>query len=63
MHGWYLPLDSECPIVQKWNDMFWNDPITQACGCSDEINEAWENKHRAECERCQEYGVANIEVA
>jgi len=42
---------------------FYDDPMTAACGCADEIAALLERKHRAVCERCQEYGAANIEVA
>ena len=59
---WYAPLDPNCPEVQDFHLRFWDDPITQTCGCADEIVEAWENKHRRNCSRCQDYGMENIDV-
>lgn len=60
--NWHAPLDPECPEVAAQREMDDNDPISQTCGCMDEINEAFENRHRKNCVRCQEYGAANIEV-
>jgi len=59
---WNAPLDPQCPVVKKHYKSHANDPISQMCGCLDDIHEAFERKHRAECKRCQEYGVANIGV-
>jgi hypothetical protein len=43
--------------------MLVGDPMTQAmCAPVDEIMEGFEQRHRAKCERCQEYGAANIDV-
>lgn len=61
MPEWHAPLDPECPKVQAFEQGY-DDPISQSCGCWDEITEAFERSHRAECERCREYGCANIEV-
>lgn len=59
---WHAPLDPECPKVAEYAETLWSDPMTSYGGCGDEIWEAFERKHRAECERCQEFGAANIEV-
>jgi hypothetical protein len=36
--------------------------MTAYSGVGDEIAEDFEGRHRAACERCQEYGAANIAV-
>ena len=60
---YHMPVDTECPEVRAYRDCLLNDPMTHAMGAPvDEILEAWENKHRQTCERCREYGLANIEV-
>jgi hypothetical protein len=59
---YHAPLDPECPVVAEFNSSFWDDPMTDACGCADEIAESWESGHRADCKQCQDYGAANIEV-
>jgi hypothetical protein len=59
---YYAPLDPECPDVARFNESFWPDPMTDTCGCADEIYETWEAKHRKGCKRCQDYGAAHIEV-
>jgi len=58
---WHAPLDPDCPDNPL--NTFYDDPMTSACGCADEIAQDLENKHRAKCKRCQEYGAANIEIA
>lgn len=58
----HLPLDPECPVVRDWQYRFDNDPITIASGCGDEIGAGFERRHRKDCARCQEFGVANIEI-
>ncbi len=59
----HLPLDPECPEVVEFNSSFWDDPpTTKDCEFSDEIFETWETEHRTQCERCRQYGYANIEV-
>jgi hypothetical protein len=40
-----------------------DDPMTAYSGVGDEIAEAFERRHLRECEICQEYGAANIDVA
>lgn len=62
MAGWISPVDPNCPTVRKFREGHDNDPISQMCGCLDDIYEAFEKKHRGECKRCQEYGAANIGV-
>lgn len=61
-YRWHAPLDPDCPTVRNWREAEANDPISQQCGCMDEITDAWEERHRARCERCQAYGAANVEV-
>lgn len=58
----HAPLDPQCPVVEDWQETFFNDPITETCGCADEILSAFEKSHRKKCRRCQEYGAANIEI-
>lgn len=57
---WHLPLDPACPDNPL--NGFYDDPITQACGCADEIAADLESRHLSKCERCRDYGAANIEV-
>jgi hypothetical protein len=57
---WHMPLDPECPDNPL--NRFWDDPMSQACPCGDEIADNLEQRHLAKCKRCQEYGAANIEV-
>jgi len=59
----HTPVDPECPEVREYIDALLNDPMTYAMGAPvDEILEHWEKKHRSECARCREYGMANIEI-
>lgn len=63
---WHTPLDPSCPVVEHafqievepgvWID----DPM--ASYCWDDLWEGFERKHSQTCERCREYGLANIEV-
>lgn len=59
-YSWHLPLDPECPGNPLNRP---HDPMDDYCGCMDEINAHAEVMHLAKCERCREYGTANIEVA
>lgn len=60
---WHAPLDPNCPTVRDKTDRLLNDPMTWAYGAPvDDIMEAFERKHRGECDRCREFGAANIEV-
>jgi len=61
-YRYHAPLDPDCPKVREFNQSFYDDPITAECGCADEIAEAWERRHRSECQRCREFGCENIEV-
>lgn len=56
---WHAPLDPDCPDNPATRP---HDPMDDYCGCMDEINADLETRHRAKCERCREYGAANIEV-
>lgn len=58
---YYFPLDPECPEVQKLQETL-SDPMTIAYGVGPDIVESFERKHRFNCERCREYGAANVEV-
>ena len=62
MPQWHMPVDPECPVIQKFDESFWDDPMTLASGCGDEISEDFYRRHRRQCRRCQEFGAANIEV-
>jgi hypothetical protein len=62
MYKYHAPLDPECPDVINFQECHENDPISQICGCMGEIVINFESRHRAVCERCQNYGAANIEV-
>lgn len=63
MARWHAPLDPECPEVIRYRQSLYGDPLGRAMGAPlDEFWEDFENKHRRECKRCQEYGAANIEV-
>jgi len=62
MPRWNTPLDPECPEVQKFSETMSNDPMVDYSGVGDELWEDFHKKHQGECERCREYGAANIEV-
>lgn len=60
---YHAPLDPDCPEASSFFEALFNDPMTAAMGApTDDICEDFEHKHRAQCARCQKYGVANIEV-
>jgi hypothetical protein len=61
--GYVLPLDPDCPEVERFMDSLETDPMTVASGVGDELSDTWNKLHRNSCQRCREYGVANIEVA
>jgi hypothetical protein len=58
-----LPLDPGCPEWEEAMGTLWEDPMTAYSGVGDEVLEGMEKVHRNKCERCREYGAANIEVA
>jgi hypothetical protein len=58
----HYPIDPDCPFVCAWRQTFWDDPMTAACGCADEIAEDWERRHVRRCERCRAFGYANVEI-
>lgn len=64
MPEWYTPLDFDCPVVREWESTFFGDPMTDSVpgDVIGDITSDWERKHRASCQRCQEFGVANIEI-
>lgn len=65
----HLPIDPECPeaqveVFQAAEDLD-NDPISIHYGFTSHSEgdyERMENAHRKNCNRCMEYGLANIEV-
>lgn len=59
---YHAPLDPQCPDVIDFYEGHADDPISQMCGCMEEISGDFESRHRKNCKRCQEYGCANIEV-
>ena len=60
LYRYDYPLDPECPDYPLIG--FYDDPITIASGCADEIAPLIESKHRQECERCRDFGLANVDV-
>jgi hypothetical protein len=60
MLAYYMPLDPECP--ENETAAFYEDPMTVYYGMGDELGPTVEAHHRKKCQRCQEYGLANIEV-
>lgn len=62
MMKWYTPLDPECPEVKEFMTALWEDPMTKYYGVGDEVAADWERKHIRKCERCLEYGLANIAI-
>lgn len=66
MSSWHMPLDPDCPGVEHafqieiepgvWIDDPMGAPVW------DELMADFAKRHGASCERCQEYGAANIEV-
>ena len=59
---WHAPVDPNCPAVLAQRAAYRNDPIMQESGCEEEFMEDFETRHRAKCERCKQFGAANIEV-
>ncbi len=58
---YHLPLDPECPEVERFHDRLYGDPMTAAMGApTEEIEESFASKHRLLCERCREFGAANV---
>lgn len=63
---WHMPLDPDCPDVAHafqvevepgvWID----DPM--AAYVIDDLWEDFNKRHPARCERCREFGLANIEA-
>ena len=58
----HAPLDPRCPDVVEFYEGHVDDPISQMSGCMGEITQSFESRHRDNCQRCQEYGAANIEI-
>lgn len=62
------PLDPECDGAKKIEQYAMDgsgDPMTQHYGAYDVIRDqvkSMESKHRETCQRCREYGAANIDV-
>ena len=63
MPRYYLPLDPACPDVAAFTASLLDDPMTHAMGAPvDDIMDGFTKRHRAICQRCQEYGAANVEI-
>ncbi len=60
---YYMPPDPECPEVRDYRECLLNDPMTIAMHAPvDEILEDFDRTHVQNCERCREYGLANVEI-
>jgi len=57
-----MPLDPDCPDVETYMSELYEDPMTTYSGVGDELADAWEKIHRNRCQRCREYGAANVVV-
>ena len=63
MTGWIAPIDPDCPKVARFHSSLYDDPMTAAMGApTDDIENAFARRHRIECKRCAEFGLANIEA-
>jgi len=63
MSRWVFPLDPECTEVDNYRSTLIDDPMTAGYGAPiDDILNGWENTHRRNCKKCQEYGAANVDV-
>jgi len=56
-----FPLDPECPFALGAHDPFRLDALLDGEDIA-QLRHAWENRHRKSCERCAEYGLANVSV-
>ena len=63
MRRWHAPCDPECPAVEHFFESLDADPMTAYSGVGDEVAEDFERRHMADCERCQAYGAAHIDVS
>ena len=63
MHRWHAPLDPACPVVLKHQHDMEMDPMNYSIPADvlADIDADFARRHRAHCERCQNYGAANIE--
>ena len=57
---YYAPLDPECEEYCQFLRMIIND--TSINSPINEIMEDFENKHRAECKKCFDFGSQNIRL-
>lgn len=62
MPRWEMPLDPDCPEVAAAHEAQANDPMWAYADIGEEWWEDFGKRHRPDCERCQEYGAANVEV-
>lgn len=58
---WRRPVDPECPEVKRYRSTLLDDPMSQYAPV-DDILENWDRKHIQSCQRCQDYGAANIQT-
>lgn len=62
MPRFYAPVDPQCPEVIAYNEALCTDPMTAAIGAPvEDIVQDFEQRHRACCKRCLEYGIAHME--
>lgn len=61
MPKFYAPVDPQCPEVVAYTQSLCDDPVSIGAPL-EEIVEDFEQKHRARCRRCLEYGMANMEA-
>jgi hypothetical protein len=62
MRRWHAPCNPECAAVEHFFEALDADPMTAYSGVGDEVAEDFERRHMADCERCQEYGAAHLDV-
>jgi hypothetical protein len=60
---WVYPVDPDCPEVAEYYEGLYGDPLGAAMGAPlGEIARGFDARHMAECERCQEFGAANVDI-
>lgn len=63
MAKYHAPLDPECPEAKRFLTTLFDDPMSTVSGAPlDEIVDEFERRHVPKCKRCQEFGLANIEI-
>ena len=59
---YHAPLDPDCPDVRAFHESVRGGDDTRYLWCGPELEEDFERRHRAECERCHVHGMVNMEV-